>query len=364
MISPLPPPNDPGRLLPRPATSPWHAVVERHRACPVTGTEAAECDDVQIWRAGGRDSLSRPSRCAAGALRPGWGSERDRIAERGGIVGYSPTVRGRRLVREVERLRHERGLSMEAAAERLGWSASKLYRLENGKSRITTDDLADMLDVYGVWSPERDALLQLCRDARRRGWWTAYSDVFTGSYISMEAEASSIRIHAHVLVPGIFQLPAYAREVIAATEPGIRPEDAERRLAARLARQEALFGRAQVPGVHAIMDEAILRRRVGGAAVTAAQLGALAEAAARPQVTIQVLPFAAGANAGMDGKFTLLGFPDDPPVAYVEGLMGDVYLEAAEETDRFHAAWARLVSQALAPGESVQMIRQLAKEHQ
>jgi len=278
-------------------------------------------------------------------------------------VGYSPTVRGRRLIREVERLRRERGLSMEAAAERLGWSVSKVYRLENGKSRITTDDLADMLDAYGVWSPQRDALIQLCRDARRRGWWTAYADVFTGSYISMEAEASSIRIHGQVLVPGIFQVPGYARAVIIATEPGIGPQDADRRLAARLARQDALFGQDDPPNVHAILDEAILHRQVGGPSVTTAQLTALAEAAARPHVIVQVLSFTAGANAGMDGKFTLLGFPDDPPVAYVEGLMGDIYLEAAEETDRFHAAWTHLVSQALSPGETVQMIRELAKEH-
>ena len=92
---------------------------------------------------------------------------------------YSPTVRGRRLIREIERLRHGSGLSMEAAAQRLGWSTSKLYRLENGRSRITTDDLEDMLDLYGVRSPQREALIQVGRDARRRGWWTAYSDVFT-----------------------------------------------------------------------------------------------------------------------------------------------------------------------------------------
>ncbi len=104
---------------------------------------------------------------------------------------YSPTVRGRRLIREIERLRHGSGLSMETSAQRLGWSISKLYRLENGRSRITTDDLADMLDLYGVRSPQREALIQLGRDARRRGWWTAYSDVFTGSYIAMEAEAAA-----------------------------------------------------------------------------------------------------------------------------------------------------------------------------
>ena len=105
-------------------------------------------------------------------------------------MDYSPTVRGRRLIREVERLRHDSGLSMEAAAQQLGWSLSKLYRLENGRSRISTDDLADMLDLYGVRSPRREALIQLGRDARRRGWRTAYTDIFTGSYIAMEAEAS------------------------------------------------------------------------------------------------------------------------------------------------------------------------------
>ena len=160
---------------------------------------------------------------------------------------YSPTVRGRRLIREIERLRHGSGLSMEAAAQRLGWSTSKLYRLENGRSRITTDDLADMLDLYGVRSPQREALIQLGRDARRRGWWTAYSDVFTGSYIAMEAEAASIRINAH-LVPGIFQTPGYAHEMIRRTRPAISAEDAERRVAARTARQDALFSRAAAAG--------------------------------------------------------------------------------------------------------------------
>ena len=180
---------------------------------------------------------------------------------------YSPTVRGRRLIREIERLRHGSGLSMEAAAQRLGWSTSKLYRLENGRSRITTDDLADMLDLYGVRSPQREALIQLGRDARRRGWWTAYSDVFTGSYIAMEAEAASIRINAHVM-PGIFQTPGYAHEMIRRTRPAISAEDAERRVAARTARQDALSSRPQPPEIHVILDEAVLHRQVGGPAVT------------------------------------------------------------------------------------------------
>jgi transcriptional regulator with XRE-family HTH domain len=278
-------------------------------------------------------------------------------------VEYSPTVRGRRLIREVERLRRDSGLSMEAAAQQLSWSLSKLYRLENGRSRITTDDLADMLDLYGVRSPRREALIQLGRDARRRGWWTAYTDIFTGSFISMEAEAASIRVNAHI-VPGILQTPAYAREVIRRTRPAISAGDAERRVAARTARQDALFARPVPPEVHVIFDEAVLRRQVGGPAVMVPQLTALAEAADRSDVIIQVLPFASGASSGMDGHFVILAFPDaeDPPVAYVEGLMGDVYVEAADEVDRFSLAWTYLVTQALDPAESAAMIRTLAKE--
>lgn len=277
-------------------------------------------------------------------------------------MDYSPTVRGRRLIREIERLRHDSALSMEAAAKQLGWSTSKLYRLENGRSRISTDDLADMLDLYGVRSPQREALIQLGRDARRRGWWTAYTDIFTGSYIAMEAEASSIRVNAHV-IPGLFQTPGYAHAVITGTKPSISAEEAERRVAARTARQDALFSRPDPPEVHVILDEAVLHRQVGGPAVMAQQLAALAETVTWPQVTFQVLPFTAGANAGMDGHFVILAFDaaEDPPVAYVEGLMGDVYIEAAEEVDRFSLAWTYLVTQALDPAESAAMIHALAQ---
>jgi transcriptional regulator with XRE-family HTH domain len=224
-------------------------------------------------------------------------------------VDYSPTVRGRRLIREIGRLRHGSGLSMETAAQRLGWSTSKLYRLENGRSRITTDDLADMLDLYGVRSPQREALIQLGRDARKRGWWTAYSDVFTGSYIAMEAEAASIRINAH-LMPGILQTPGYAHEMIRRTRPAISTGDAERRVAARTARQDALFARPQPPQIHVILDEAVLHRQVGGRVMTCQQLTALAQTATWPNVALQVLPFTAGATAGMDGHFAILAFPD------------------------------------------------------
>ena len=157
-------------------------------------------------------------------------------------MDYSPTVRGRRLMREITRLRQAAGLSLEVASQRLDFSKSKLYRLENGRGRISTDDLADMLDLYGVRSPQREALIQLGRDARKRGWWTAYADVFTGSYIGLESEANTIRINAHV-VPGLLQTAGYARAVISRTRPALDAAEVERRVIARAARQQAIIDR-------------------------------------------------------------------------------------------------------------------------
>jgi transcriptional regulator with XRE-family HTH domain len=278
-------------------------------------------------------------------------------------MDYSPTVRGRRLMRELTRLRQAQGLSLEVAAQRLDFSKSKLYRVENGRSRITLDDLEDMLDLYAVRSPQREALVQLGRDARKRGWWTAYSDVFAGSYVGLESEAARIQVNAHI-VPGFLQTEDYARAVIAATRPTLEHTEVDRRVAARAARQKALFGRDVPPEIHVVLDEAALRRQVGGAEAMPAQLAALADAGTRPHLTLQVLAFTAGANAGMDGEFVILTFPDpeDPPVAYAEGLLGDVYLESEEELDVYNLAWSHLVENALSPGESASMIRKIAKE--
>lgn len=276
---------------------------------------------------------------------------------------YSPTVRGRRLMRELTRLRQAQGLSLEVAGQRLDFSKSKLYRVENGRSRITLDDLEDMLDLYAVRSPQREALVQLGRDARKRGWWTAYSDVFTGSYVGLESEASRIQVNAHI-VPGFLQTEDYARAVIATTRPTLESGEIDRRVAARSARQKALFGRDVPPEIHVVLDEVALRRQVGGTKAMSAQLAALAGSTAPPCLTLQVLPFTIGAHAGMEGEFVILTFPDpeDPPVAYAEGLMGDVYLESEEEIDVYNLAWSQLVETALSPGESASMMRKIAKE--
>jgi transcriptional regulator with XRE-family HTH domain len=278
-------------------------------------------------------------------------------------VDHSPTVRGRRLTREVKRLREEAGLSPDEAAQRLDFSKSKLYRLENGKSRIDHDDLEDMLDLYDVRSPDRDALVALGRDSRRRGWWTTYKDVFTGSYVGMESEAAKIQVATHI-VPGLFQTADYARAVITETRPTLGADEAERRVMARTARQEAILGRTSPPEIHVVLDAAALHRQVGGTDVMAQQLAGLAKASAQPGVTLQVLPFTAGASAALEGDFVILAFPDseDPPVAYAEGLFGDLYLESKEELDRYSLAWTHVLAKALGPAESMAMISELTQE--
>lgn len=266
-------------------------------------------------------------------------------------------------MRELKRLREAAGISPDEAAGRLDFSKSKLYRIENGRSRVDADDLEDMLDLYGARSPERDALIHLGRESRRRGWWTRYKDVFTGSYVALESEAATIRINAH-LVPGFLQTPGYARAVIAATGPWLGTEETERRVAARTARRDALLGSSGTPDIHVVLDESVLRRQAGGPGVLRDQLTELAKVSKRPGLTLQVMPFAAGAAPGMDGHFVILTFPDpeDPPVAYAEGLFGDVYLESKDEVDRFELAWTRLAHDALSPARSAALISEIAQE--
>ena len=278
-------------------------------------------------------------------------------------MDHSPTVRGRRLMREVKRLRESSGMSPDEAARRLDFSKSKLYRIENGKSRIDADDLEDMLDLYDVRSPDRDALVALGRDSRRRGWWTTYKDVFTGSYVGLEYEAARIQVASHI-VPGLFQTPEYARAVIAGTRPALDADEVERRVAARVARQQAVLHRDNAPDIHVVLDEAGLHRKVGGEQVMMQQLADLAKVSAQPGITLQVLPFAAGASAALEGDFVILAFPDpeDTPVAYAEGLFGDLYLESKEELDRYSLAWTHLLDKALSPAESAALISELLQE--
>ncbi|HEY2522880.1 MAG TPA: helix-turn-helix transcriptional regulator [Streptosporangiaceae bacterium] len=283
------------------------------------------------------------------------------------MADHIPTVRQRRLAQALRELRHEAGLTQDAVGARMGWHTSKLFRLENARSpRVDWLDVKELMDMYGVRSPHREALIQLAKDARMMGWWTPYRDVFTGSYVALEDESSAMRLYCPELVPGLLQTEAYARAVIRAVRPGYDEESVERRVAARLTRQKVLLGRVSPPDLVVVLNEAVLRRLVGDRYVMAAQLEALHAAARQRRVSLRMLPFSAGAHASLEGGFVLIQFPGeaDPDVVYVEGIMGDLYLESVEEVKRYQSAFERIQAVALSPEETLtladKMVRQLS----
>ncbi|MEV7971080.1 helix-turn-helix transcriptional regulator [Sphaerisporangium sp. NPDC088356] len=278
-------------------------------------------------------------------------------------MAYRPTVRARRLARELRRLREQQGLTLQEVADRLDWSRAKMSRVETTQIRPHHGDVADLLDLYGVSSPERDALVTLAREIRRRGWWTAYLDVFTGSYVALEDEASHIRTWDPQLVHGLLQTADYARAVIRAGRMIADDSEVDRRVDARMVRQ-SLLSRDDAPELHMIVDEAVIRRSIGGPEVMKPQLVALADHAVRPNITIQVLPYTAGEHPGLDGCFTLMSYPDpaDPDIAYIEGTMGDVYMESAEDVAAHRLRFERISAMAMSPEDSANLINKVAQE--
>jgi transcriptional regulator with XRE-family HTH domain len=272
----------------------------------------------------------------------------------------NPTVRRRRLGIELRRLREAAGLSTQAAAELLETSPASVNRLETGKRDVLrVREIAAMLDVYGLPGddPVRSRLIQLTREAKEKGWWEEYDDVLTsplGTYVGLESEAQSLDVFETQAVHGLLQTADYARSLFSAIRPQETEMDVSRRVDLRLGRQTVLERRGAPLRLRLILDEAVLRRTIGGPAVMRDQLIHLSQAMDRPNVTVQVLTYASGAHAGLIGPFGIFGFPDprDPDVAFSEGPAGVAYLERAGEVDRLKEIFARLLQQAASPSES------------
>jgi transcriptional regulator with XRE-family HTH domain len=271
--------------------------------------------------------------------------------------GQSPTVRRRRLAAELRRLREKAQLTIEDVAEKLACSSSKISRIETGHVGVSPRDARELLRLYGVPGDQLEALVQLAREARKKGWWHAYNEVFTGAFVGLEAEASSLRAYQALLVPGLLQTRDYMRAVIHAARPDATQAQVDKRVQARLARQE-LLTEPDPPQYWAVIDEAVLCRSVGGDAVMRAQLRSLTASAVLPHVTIQVLPFAAGAHAGMEGPFLILGFPEqaDPDVVYVDNTTAGIYLEEPPEILRYTLMFDHLRAAALSPDDTLTRI--------
>ena len=220
-----------------------------------------------------------------------------------------------------------------------------------------------MLDIYGVSDTVKNELVQIAREAKQKGWWHPFSTVLNGAYVGLEAAARSIRTYEQQVVPGLLQSEEYAIAMIRAARLGDTSEEIEQRVHVRMARQSLLTQDDPID-LRVVLDEAVLSRPVGGDEVMRDQLLRLIEAARLPNVTIQILPFAAGPHAGMDGTFAILEFEEDEDadVVFAENATGGLFLEKAEELHKYDSVFETIRATALDPGESIEMIGMLVEE--
>ena len=276
-------------------------------------------------------------------------------------------MRRRRLAAELRRLRHEAGLSIEDVAGGLGWQPSKLSRIENRQVGISTADLRKLLATYKVENRAySDELADMARRATERGWWQSYSSavvpIALANLIGLEAEARTIRSYEPELVPGLLQTEAYARAIMRAWQPSWTAAEIDRRVDIRMARQEVLRQAGTSPQGNCIINEAVLRRTVGGNEVMHEQIETLAKERDPANVTVQVLPFNSGAHPAMAGPFQILTFhdPGDLGIVHVESAMTAITLEQPEELRRYDEIWGSLQARALSPEDSQVMMRSYA----
>lgn len=277
----------------------------------------------------------------------------------------SPTIRARRLRRELRRLRDRAGLIAEDVATDLGWHRTKVIRIEHGHSRVTQNDVRDLLTLYKATDEEQESLAALARQARQKGWWNAYGDVLLDDYVGFEAEASSISSYESLLVPGLLQTEEYVRATIQSGRIAADPDEIDRIVAARLARK-ALLSRDVPPKLWIVLDEAAVRRVVGSVEVMRAQVARLIEACANAAIVMQVLPFAAGAHAAMGGPFTILDYGDpvlDPTVVYTGNDTSTLLMEKEVEVARYKLMFDHLRAKALDPDRSGEFLARVVDDY-
>ncbi|MFF7277381.1 Scr1 family TA system antitoxin-like transcriptional regulator [Streptomyces griseorubiginosus] len=278
---------------------------------------------------------------------------------------HGPAVRRRKLGAELRALRASAGLTSGEAARLVGWHQSKVSRIETGASGVKPADVRLLLDAFGVTDADlRELLLVLAgSDEGGRGrhhWWHAYRGVLPATYrdfISLESQANEMRTLETSVVPGLLQTPEYARAVTRAAVDGLDDERLDALVEVRLARQDVL--RAERPlELSAVLDEAVLRREVGGPEVMTRQLHRLLEAARLPQVCLQVLPFTAGAHVGITGPFVIFSFSStsDLDVVVLDHLTSSLYLERKEDLEAYTEAFNILQGHALSPEDSLDYI--------
>lgn len=281
-----------------------------------------------------------------------------------------PTVRHRRLAAELRRLRDRADMTGDQVAEELGWSASKVSRLEHGRTGFKLNDVRSLLDLYRVQGGQRDDLLSLARDAHRKSWLETESASLPSrfaTYVSMETEAETIWSWEPYLISGLLQTEDYARSIFEAWQSVVTMSRGEiqRRLDIRLARQE-LLARDSPPALSVVLEESALTRRIGDTAVMRGQLSHLLDCSERPGIEVRVLPLNAY-HPILTGSFTYMQFAGAEDVSFddvvtVEHLESNYYIEGEDDTYQYRLAFGRLVDESLEPQESQEMIRKHSQE--
>ncbi|WP_327090524.1 helix-turn-helix domain-containing protein [Nonomuraea sp. NBC_01738] len=281
--------------------------------------------------------------------------------------GSGPTALRILLGSQLRRLREAKGVTREEAGHLIRGSESKISRMELGRVGFKERDVADLLTFYGVDDKDaRVAVLDLVGTANEPGWWHRFNDILPTwfhAYVGLEEAAARIRTYEVQFVPGLLQTKEYARAVVTAGSAGISSEEIARRVDVRLERQRVL-DRPDGPVFWAVIDEAALRRPIGGAEVMRAQLEHLIEQMRQPNVTIQIMPFDFGGHSAEGGAFSILRFPDRelPDVVYVEQLASALYLDKREDVDKYTEVMERLCAVSTTPDETVDLLRVIADE--
>lgn len=272
------------------------------------------------------------------------------------------TARSRGLGIEVRKLRKNADLRLEELSDRCGWSRATLGRIEAGTRVPTETETAIILGTLGVTGAERERILELAQGADEANWWEVSKEKVPAHLVTLmdfERNATKVTDVALGLVPGLLQIADYTRAVISAG--GIRGENLETRVSLRLGRQGILTGTNPVI-MHAVLDEAVLHRPVGGIAVMCEQLRHLGRMARKPNITIQVIPFAAGSHTGLNGSQLLLEFQRQRAIVHLEHRRSSVFLDDPAETSRFFESMPSLMELAMSPAESVKFIAARAAE--
>ncbi|MGW0930052.1 helix-turn-helix domain-containing protein [Streptomyces sp. NPDC002644] len=281
-------------------------------------------------------------------------------------MAVGPTTRRRQLGADLRRLRERAGLTLEEAGVRVGISKATLSRYETKEGSVKWPTVDALCREYGATDAERVALVELAKGAKIQGWWRSLADPIPESMnlmLTLEDEVLREEHYASMYIPGLLQVREYAEAVHRASEVECPEREVQHMVDIRMKRQE-LLRRAEPPHIWCVIDEAAIRRRVGGADVMREQLHHVVELAALPHVTVQVLPFATGAHAAAVGSFVLLRGPTaELDVAYVDLLGGGLFMERKPELERYRLAFQYLSAQALDLESSVGLINRVAKEH-